>query len=137
VKGVQAMQLRQIESPEKWTEFWLEKLAGELEKQNYAPADILARKNILRLYLSKNPGNPRTIAISAMLEFVSVHKAESIGPLTFFYTAISHSEKHIEALAGAALIKAEIVIKTKRPLKKTVKTINRPIKKTILKKSKK
>jgi hypothetical protein len=130
------MQLRQIESPEKWTEFWLEKLAGELEKQNYAPADILARKNILRLYLSKNPGNPRTVAISAMLEFVSAHKAESIEPLTFFYTAISHSEKHIEALAEAALKKPESPAKTKRLLKENVKR-KKPPKKPIHKKSKK
>jgi hypothetical protein len=128
------MQLRQIESPEKWTEFWLEKLAGELEKQNFAPPDILARKNILRLYLSKNPGNPRTIAIDTLRKFVAAHKAESIGPLTFFYTAVSHSEKHIEALAEAALKKTEVPAKTKRPLKKNVKSLNRPIKKTVLKK---
>lgn len=128
------MQLRQIESPEKWTEFWLEKLAGELEKLNYAPADILARKNILRLYLSKNPGNPRTIAVDTMLKFVSANRAESIEPLTFFYTAISHSEKHIEALAAAALKKTALPTKTNRPTKKTVKTLNRPIKKTVLKK---
>ena len=131
------MQLRQIESPEKWTEFWLEKCAGELEKQNFAPADILVRKNILRLYLSKNPGNPRTIAIDTLRKFVSAHKAESIEPLTFFYTAISHSEKHIEALAEAALKKTESPVKTKRPLKKNAKALNRPPKKSIHKKSKK
>lgn len=128
------MQLRQIESPEKWTEFWLEKLAGELEKLNCAPTEVLARKNILRLYLSKNPGNPRTIAIDTLRKFVSTHKAESIEPLTFFYTSISHSEKHIEALAEAALKKTETPAKTKRPSKKIVKTLNRPIKKTVLKK---
>jgi hypothetical protein len=111
------MQLRQIESPEKWTEFWLEKLAAELEKRNCPPSDIIARKNIIRQYLSKNPGNPRMVDLKKMLDFVALHKAESIEPLTFFYTSVSHSEKHIDALSGVVIKESAPEKKKKTPAK--------------------
>jgi hypothetical protein len=110
------MQLRQIETPEKWTEFWLEKFSVELEKLNCPQKDITAQKSIIRLYLSKNPGNPRTIDINKMLAFAASHKTTAVAPLMIFYNVVSHSEKHLETLTAlAAKIKVPSIKKKKLP----------------------
>lgn len=94
------MQLRQINTPEKWTEFWLEKFSLELEKRKYPFKEVAAQKSIIKLFLSRNTGNPRTIDLKKMSYFVATHKTTAIAPLMLFYEAISHSEKHLEALAA-------------------------------------
>ena len=113
-KGLIIMQLRQIETPEKWTEFWLEKFSTELEKLNFPSKDIVAQKSIIRLYLTKNPGNPRTVDINKMLAFIASHKTTAAAPLMLFYDVVSHSEKHLEVLAKIAAKKKPRVIKKKK-----------------------
>jgi hypothetical protein len=108
------MQLRQIETPEKWTEFWLEKFSIELEKLNCPSKDIVAQKSIIRLYLTKNPGNPRTVDIKKMLAFIKSYKTTAAPPLMLFYNVVSHSEKHLEALAAIAAIKKSPSIKKRK-----------------------
>jgi hypothetical protein len=116
-KGIVIMQLRQIETPEKWTEFWLEKFSVELEKLGFLPKDIAAQKSIMRLYLTKNPGNPRTIDIKKMLAFAASHTTAAIASLMLFYNVVSHSEKHLETLAALeAGKKVPSIKKKKRPV---------------------
>lgn len=107
------MQLRQIETPEKWTEFWLEKFSLELEKLRYPLKNIIAEKSIIRLYLTKNPGNPRTIDLKKMLAFAASRKTSAIAPLMLFYNAVSHSEKHLEVLAEMSAEKKTLPYKSK------------------------
>jgi hypothetical protein len=115
------MQLRQIETPEKWTEFWLEKFSLELNKLNCPSKDLLAQKSIIRLYLTKNPGNPRTVDLHKMLAFIAAHKTTAVAPLMIFYNVVSHSEKHLEALTAIASEKKIASIKKKKSPRKVVK----------------
>jgi|GEM_PF-2140646 hypothetical protein len=124
------MQLRQIETPEKWTEFWLEKFSLELEKRSCPLKDIVAQKSIIRLYLSKNTGNPRTIDLKKMLAFIASHKTTAVAPLMLFYDAVSHSEKHLEALAAIALKKKVSLEKRKKKPRKIVKSRKKVLKKS-------
>jgi hypothetical protein len=94
------MQYRITTSASNWVDVWLNKYALILEEKNLSAEDACRYRGIIRQYLTKNPGNPREIALVNLKEFVSVRKQDVLAPLILFYETAALSEKHSKVLAG-------------------------------------
>jgi integrase/recombinase XerD len=81
-----------------WREHWLDKYQAILPKHTVSEKQLLFYYNIVKQFLTANPGSPRFIPTERLEAFVSASKSDIRKPFLIFYTYILESQPHIDSL---------------------------------------
>lgn len=92
------MKIQTFRKPHQWLNFWLERYSEFLSELKYSSEEKKMFWNVLKLFLTEHPGNPRNIPCEAVISFVKVNVNERLIPLAIFYKNIAPSTPHFESL---------------------------------------
>jgi integrase/recombinase XerD len=81
-----------------WQEHWLDKYQSILPEHTASEKQRLFFLDLVKRFLSANPGNPRFITTERLQAFVRASKSDIRKPFLLFYTYTMESQSHIDTL---------------------------------------